>query len=215
MDFEDGFRMLKHLKTTLLACSCALVAAVPAAASTYTLDGQPVSRDAGIAGPGGCAAVVAPGDSIACFSSDRARDGALAASLRAGALPAGFAALPTPEQRQALLARVASTASKRPKAHAADNPCTGGPYTHVYTDANDGGIHGYFSGTGGTWQNHTSDFNNEISSYNASTDPSYVPYWHDLVNGGGAYYDLAYCGRTVQDLSNGAWNDRFSSFKAG
>jgi len=207
--------MLTGLKPMLAACACALVAAVPAAASTYTLDGQPASRDASVAGAGGCAAVASPDDVIACFSSDRARDGALGVSLRAGALPAGFTSMPTPDQTTALLARVATSASKRPKAHTADLPCTGGPYTHVYTDASDGGIHGYFSGTGGAWQNHTSDFNNSISSYNASTDASYVPYWHDLVNGGGGYYDLAYCGRQVQDLSNGAWNDRFSSFKAG
>lgn len=206
--------LLRRLKPAIVVCASALVCAAPAAASTYTLDGNAAARETAVAGTGGCAAVASPNDVIACFSNDRARDAALATSLKAGSLPAGFTSQPTPAEAQSLLAGVATTASKAPKAHAADNPCTGGPYTHVYTNLNSGGIHGYFAGTGGAWQNHTSDFNNAISSYSAATDPSYVPYWHDLVNGGGAYYDLAYCGRVVSDLSNGAWNDRFSSFKA-
>lgn len=211
---NDRWTMLRHLKLALVVCAASLIGAAPAAASTYSLDGNPTTRDAAVTAAGGCAAVASPDDVVACFSSDRARDAALASSLKAGALPAGFSALPTPEQAQSLLSRAATTASKAPKAHAADNPCTGGPYTHVYTNSNSGGTHGYFAGTGGAWQNHTGDFNNQISSYSAATDPSYVPYWHDLVNGGGAYYDLAYCGRVVSDLSNGSWNDRFSSFKA-
>jgi hypothetical protein len=207
--------VLRSTKALLAACVCSLVGAAPAVASTYTLDGKPTTREVGVAAGGGCAAIASPDDVIACFSSDGARDAALSASLKAGELPAGFAAKPTADQAQALLARASASASRGPKAHAADNPCTGGPYTHVYTNPNSTGTHGYFSGTGGSWQNHSGDFNNLISSYAAATDPSYVPYWHDLVNGGGAYYDLAYCGRVVADLANGSWDDRFSSFKAG
>ncbi|WP_445150489.1 hypothetical protein [Baekduia sp. Peel2402] len=209
-------RKFMLLATTLAA------AVVPgtAMAETYTLDGQPAERAAAIAasagdGKGGCAANASPDGVIACFSTPRLAQAAVADALKAATLPPGFAVMPDEKSKAQLLQSLAPAATAqsagRPKAHKADN-CNATP-TFVWTDANRNGIQGWFYATGyGNWVNHSSDFNNSISSYWNGVNGT--ARWHDLANGGGDYYGLSYQCREVWDLSNGGWNDRFTSYAA-
>lgn len=202
--------------TILAAAVVAVGASAPAAhaESWYSLDGQKsTEREATSSPAGGCAAVAAPSGEIACFTSEQARARTEAASLRSERIPPGYVALPPADKRAAAIQAAELTAgapraSRRATAKAAQDGCNRN-YTHVHTGYSYGGSYGYFGYTA-SWQNHTATFNDSISSYKASS--LYIPYWHDLPNGSGAYYNLANICRLVPDLSAGSWDNRFTSF---
>lgn len=202
---------------TVLAVSGGAAAPAAHADTWYSLDGQVSTEQDAASAAGGCAAVVAPSGEIACFTSEQARAKAEVAALRADRVPPGYGTQPPADKRAAAIRAADAVASKgkrtakrRPVAQIAQDGCTR-TYTHVYTGASFGGSYGYF-GASSTWQNHTATFNDSISSYKASS--LYIPYWHDLPNGGGAYYNLANICRLVTDLSAGSWDNRFTSWLA-
>lgn len=207
---------MSRLRTTrvlaLATIACLATAGSAAAEDWYSLDGHAAAPQEAQKAAGGCAAVASPSGEIACFSSEPSRAKAEVAALKSGRLPAGYAAQPPADKRAAALRIAEATATRSARrgatATAAQDGCTRN-YTHVYTGYSYGGSYGYF-GYASTWQNHTATFNDSISSYQASS--LYIPYWHDLPNGGGAYYNLANICRLVPDLSAGSWDNRFTSF---
>lgn len=216
-------------KVGLVACLVLLVAPATAVAGEehFTLDGAPSTNQVASTAAGGCAASASPSGEIACFSTEKALITAAARAARDGQIPPGWAVLPTSEQA-AVLAQgsgVASAASRkrkratrrvRARASAADQ-CALPTYTRVWTNANQGGTLGYIGYSGYVnWQDHSSTFNNEISSYN-NMSSYYVSRWHDLAGGQGSYYNYSYLCRYAANLQNSplgsnTWNDRFSSW---
>lgn len=184
-----------------------------AAADWYTLDGKKVASEPDNA-RGGCAAGAAADGEIACFSTEAKRERATLKALEGNTIPPGWGVRPAPDytERAIQTAKAAVAAADGTKARRAaasrQNGCQR-TATHVFTGIDGAGSYGYF-GMQTTWTNHTATFNNTITSYRASS--LYIPYWHDGPNGSGDYYNNANICRQVENLANGAWNDRFTSY---
>lgn len=210
----------RYVRTAIGLVACALVTAAPSAAadegSAFTLDGQSVSRAVAEQANAGCAALPAADGTVACFSTERRHNLATLRALQEGALPPGYEAMPDKATTGRLLLTLraqtgAGSASKKKSATARAADSCAANDTHVYTGTSKGGSQTWY-GLILTWPNFSSTFNNTVSSYWASN--FWIPTWHDGGSGTGDYYDLAYTCREVQDLSNGSWDNRFTSYHA-
>lgn len=208
-----------RLTSFLAALALALVpSGALAAEEWFTLDGERVSQavaeEAGNAGAG-CAAGAAPTGEIACFSTQELKNERIEGDLTAGELPPGFASLPSANASAADDAEIGTDAAEYQQmlsslANARVSGC-GYPDAHVFTGAGNTGNWGWFYYTGwDTWVNHTSTYNNTISSY--WDGEIYTARWHDYSNGSGPYYGYSYPCRDVYNLANGSWDNRFTSY---
>lgn len=201
----------------LSAAALAVPSSAFADAPEFTLDGQ-AAQDSAVTSAAICAATPDGEGTTACFSTEATYLRSQAATVRAGGTPAGWAAVPTDTDREALAAAYdAEAASAGGIGLAVASDC-GYADTRIWTGANKGGTAGAQGATGsGVWLNYSSTYNNKVSSYN-TTNRSWATRWHDLPDGGGAYYGpVSRCeyesnlaGRTMGD--GGSANDRFSSF---
>ncbi len=201
----------------LSAVALAVPASALADAPEFTFDGQ-AAQGSVVTSSAICAATPDAQGTTACFSTEATYLHSQAATVRAGGTPAGWAAVPAGTDREALASAYdAEAASTGSVGLAVASDCR---YvdTRIWTGANKGGTAGTQGMTGpGIWLNYSSTYNNKVSSYNTTNDV-WDTRWHDLANGGGAYYGpVSRCeyesnlaGRTMGD--GGSANDRFSSF---
>jgi hypothetical protein len=210
------------LATLVVGTACLAPAAVASADETFTLDGQASTQAAILAAGAICGAGPNDAGVNECFSTEEAMATAQAAAVRAGELPAGWGVIPaTPAEREALAQSFedeGAGGSSAARASLLLGSC-GWVNTHIYTDANQLGTHGTQGATGtNVWLNYSSTYNNKVSSFATSNDDTWDTRWHDLADGGGAYYGpIGSCvtnnNLAGTNMNDGVTaNDRFSSF---
>lgn len=209
------------LATLVVGTACLAPAAVASADETFTLDGQASTQAAILAAGAICGAGPNDAGVNECFSTEEAMATAQAAAVRAGELPAGWGVIPaTPAEREALAQSFDADAAGAGGGGGMSllSFVTCSTSTQIATGTSGGGTTGTQGATGtNVWKNYSSTYNNLVSSYR-TTNQAWDTRWHDLQDGGGAYYGPIGSCVTDNDLSGNTMNDsgtadnRFSSF---